>query len=80
TFKLQLPDELKARGVHPMFHASFLRVHVPNDDRRFPGRSAVQTLNLGVQSEDLEVREIQGHTGAGKNALFKVVWKSGDAT
>ena len=32
SFKIELPPELKRRGVHPVFHASLLRVHVPNDD------------------------------------------------
>lgn len=33
TFQLNLPPELKRRGVHPTFHSNLLRVHVPNDDR-----------------------------------------------
>jgi hypothetical protein len=37
SFKLDLPDRLKQRGVHPVFHSSYLREHIPNDDRLFPG-------------------------------------------
>ncbi|KZV91302.1 hypothetical protein EXIGLDRAFT_593158, partial [Exidia glandulosa HHB12029] len=52
TFKIDLPSELKARGVHPMFHASLLRIHVPNDDRRFPGRTAAQVLKLDEPGDE----------------------------
>ncbi|OAX34377.1 hypothetical protein K503DRAFT_698858, partial [Rhizopogon vinicolor AM-OR11-026] len=38
SFLLDLPSDLKQRGLHPAFHAHLLRPHVPNDDRRFPGR------------------------------------------
>jgi hypothetical protein len=36
TYKVNLPPELKQRGIHPVFHALLLRIHIPNDDRRFP--------------------------------------------
>ena len=35
TVTLELPPELTARQVHPTFHMSLLRAHVPNDDVRF---------------------------------------------
>ena len=38
SFKLELLVHLKRRGVHDVFHSSLLRIHVPNDDRLFPGR------------------------------------------
>jgi hypothetical protein len=38
SFQLELPSPLKQRGLHDVFHASLLRIHIPNDDRRFPGR------------------------------------------
>ncbi|EJD38691.1 hypothetical protein AURDEDRAFT_71890, partial [Auricularia subglabra TFB-10046 SS5] len=79
NFKVDLPSELKALGIHPMFHSSLLRVHVANDDGRFPGRLASQAFNLGDEpADDWEVQEIETHTGAGKDAVFKVVWKAGD--
>jgi len=32
SFQLELTPNLQKRGVHDVFHASLLRVHVPNDD------------------------------------------------
>ncbi|KAF7372414.1 Gag-pol polyprotein [Mycena venus] len=49
SFRLDLPDNLKQRGVHDVFHASLLRIHIPNDDRRFPGRLENQ-LNINADS------------------------------
>ena len=37
SFRLALPARLKQRGIHDVFHSSLLRIHVPNDDRLFPG-------------------------------------------
>ena len=38
TYQLDLSEELLKRGINRAFHASLLKPHVPNDDRRFPGR------------------------------------------
>ena len=32
TFGIDLPAELKKRGLHSKFHASLLCLHIPNDD------------------------------------------------
>ena len=37
SYRIELPDNLKQRGVHNVFHSSLLRIHIPNDDRLFPG-------------------------------------------
>ena len=37
SFLIDLPSHLKQRGIHNVFHAALLRIHVPNDDRLFPG-------------------------------------------
>ena len=42
SYRLDLPDHLKRRGIHDVFHASLLREHVPNNDRLFPGRMDTQ--------------------------------------
>ena len=36
TVTLDLPPELTARRVHPMFHTSLIWAHIPNEDGRFP--------------------------------------------
>lgn len=77
SFKLDLPAELRQRGVHPSFHVNLLRIHVPNDDRRFPGRQINQIISLG-NSKEWAVDEILTHHGKGSDALFKLKWKMGD--
>jgi hypothetical protein len=77
TFLLDLPAELKQHGIHPAFHAHLLRIHVPNDDRRFPGRQLSQIAGLG-KTEEWAVSSINTHHGKGTDALFELTWKSGD--
>ncbi len=78
SYRLDLPSVLKQRGVHPVFHASLLRVHVPNDDRRFPGRQLDQLTAFNEAPTEWQVRQFVDHTGAGNQAIFKVEWSSGD--
>ena len=47
TYRLGLGEELLKRGINPSFHASLLKPHVPNDDRRFPGRMPSQIPGFG---------------------------------
>ncbi|KIK31647.1 hypothetical protein CY34DRAFT_39936, partial [Suillus luteus UH-Slu-Lm8-n1] len=77
SFLLDIPSELKQRGLHPAFHAHLLRVHVPNDDRRFPGRQLSQIADIGI-SEDWSVSRISDHHGQGTDAIFRVEYTSGD--
>ncbi|KAF9470910.1 hypothetical protein BDN70DRAFT_769165, partial [Pholiota conissans] len=80
SYRIQLPRSLKQRGVHDVFHASLLRIHIPNDDRLFPGREFSQ-LNTGIDAEpEWAVDKFLGHSGRGSDARFKVLWKSGDIT
>ena len=51
TFGIDLPSELKKRGLHSRFHASLLHIHIPNDDWRFPGQ---EVENLDVFGESTE--------------------------
>ncbi|KAG2141873.1 hypothetical protein DEU56DRAFT_715864, partial [Suillus clintonianus] len=76
-FLLDLPAELKQRGIHPAFHASLLRLHVPNDDRRFPGRQLHQLADIGTP-EEWSVARVTDHHGQGSGALFKVEYTTGD--
>jgi len=47
SFKIDLLSYLKQRGVHDVFHAALLRVHIQNNDRLFPGR-----LDLQINQEN----------------------------
>ena len=79
SFQLDLPPHLKKRGVHDVFHSSLLQIHMPNDDRLFPGR--MDTQLDGVSDDDeWDVDQIISHHGSQTDATFKVLWKSGDVT
>ena len=80
TYKIDLPSELLSHGVHPVFHARLLRVHVPNDDRRFPARSIQQITHLGYNITDHVAQRINTHIGSGTKSWFEVEWQSGDTT
>ncbi|KAJ3967598.1 hypothetical protein EV361DRAFT_769511, partial [Lentinula raphanica] len=76
--KLELPADLKKRGVHDVFHSSLLRIHMPNDDRLFPGRSYEQVI--GMDSNEWQVDRIIAHKGFKSDASFLILWKTGDKT
>ena len=80
TYQLGLSDELIKRGVNRAFHASLLRPHVPNDDRRFPGRMPCQIPGFGEKPEEWIVDSILSHHGKGLESEFQVLWKAGDKT
>ena len=80
SFKLELPNELKQRGVHDVFHSSLLRIHISNDDWLFPGRQENQ-LRLGPEvEEEWAVEEVLSHHGSEGDIIFELKWKSGDIT
>jgi hypothetical protein len=57
-----------------------LRIHIPNDDRLFPGRLASQ-LGYAEQVEpEWSVSHIVTHEGSGTDAVFQVQWGTGDRT
>ncbi|KIY61553.1 hypothetical protein CYLTODRAFT_328492, partial [Cylindrobasidium torrendii FP15055 ss-10] len=80
SFRVSLPARLKQRGVHPTFHASLLRIHIPNDDRLFPGRMDTQIVPFDQYENEWAVDSIVGHCGTGLDMLFTVKWKAGDTT
>lgn len=80
SYQLELPRNLKRRGIHDVFHSSLLRVHEPNDDRLFPGRLDSQVADLEDKDEEWAIDRIDSHLGSGRDALFEAVWKSGDRT
>ena len=80
SYKLEIPMHLKRRGMHDVFHSSLLIIHMLNDDQLFPGRMDIQ---LGVSPEadnEWAVDVIRTHARSGEDAVFKILWKSGDIT
>jgi transposase InsO family protein len=79
---LDLPEDLKKRKVHPTFHASLIRAHIPNDDERFPKRDTQVLYDLGENDEtEWYVDEIIGHHWKPNGEVeFRVQWTLGDVT
>lgn len=80
SFLIELPADLKKRGLHPTFHSSLLRIHIPNDDRLFPGRTATQIGIADVFNTEWKVDQIIQHSGRGVHAKFEILWPTGDRT
>ena len=80
SFKVELPAELKRRGVHNVFYSSLSRIHVPNNDRLFPGRLEAQLRTGPKVEEEWAMEGILSHHGAKGDILFEVRWKAGDIT
>jgi hypothetical protein len=78
SYKLELPSELKRKGIHPSFHASLLQIHQPNNDRRFPGCTIHQVSALGDDPAEWAVEKILSSLRKGEDLKFEVLWKSGD--
>jgi hypothetical protein len=56
-------------------------VHVPNDDRLFPGRLETQIGDFGDDdSGEWVIDRIASHVGSGRTATFEVIWRAGDRT
>ncbi|KAG2052164.1 hypothetical protein BDR06DRAFT_834667, partial [Suillus hirtellus] len=80
SFLLDLPNHLKQRGVHPVFHSSLLRIHILNDDRLFPGRLETQIGDFGEVDPEWAVDRILSHKGTRGDSMFEVKWRAGDIT
>ena len=80
SYQIELPDELKKRGIHDVFHASLLRIHHPSDDRLFPDRSLSRMLADDEERWEWEVERVLAHVGSKDNAIFQVRWKTGEAS
>jgi hypothetical protein len=80
SFKIDLHSHLKQRGVHDVFHASLLRIHLPNDDRLFPGRFDTQIGDGPNIEKEWAVKSIQSHYQSSEDAIFEIEWKSEDIT
>ncbi|EJD49257.1 hypothetical protein AURDEDRAFT_30241, partial [Auricularia subglabra TFB-10046 SS5] len=80
TYQLDLPLDLRARGLHPTFHASLLRPFHPNEDARFPGRVSIELHGFRGNAAEWVVNEITDHYGRGRELLFEVHWNTGHVT
>lgn len=80
SFLIDLPGDLKKQGVHPVYHAQYLRIHIPNDDRLFPGRLDSQLGLTEVMDSEWKVDCIRSQVGQGTAAQFEIQWASGDVT
>ena len=80
TYQLDLGEELLKRGINPSFHASLLKPHIPNDDRRFPGRMPSQIPGFGRKPDEWVVESVVDYQGKGINSDFLIQWKAGDRT
>ncbi|KAG1897254.1 uncharacterized protein F5891DRAFT_1192199 [Suillus fuscotomentosus] len=67
-------------GIHDVFHSSYLRIHLPNDNRLFPGRLDNQVAEFKEEEQEWAVDRILSHKGTRSDAVFEVRWKSGDVT
>ena len=82
TVTLELRPELAAQRVHPTFHISLIRAHVPNDDTKFPCCDTKSFYDFGATDEPKWfVNEILAHRWVDQAGLeFQVCWKLGDMT
>ncbi len=81
NYLLELPASLKARNIHPKFHASKLRPHTPNDALLFPNRAPVDPYDWGTPDDaEWVVDEITAHRWNGKHLQLQVRWNLGDTT
>ena len=82
TVTLELLPEWTARQVHPTFHASLLRVHVPNDDAIFPHCDTKAYYDFGEANEpEWFVDKILAHRWVDTTCLeFQVHWTLGNVT
>ncbi|PBK99301.1 hypothetical protein ARMGADRAFT_880392, partial [Armillaria gallica] len=80
SFHVKLPDSFLQHGVHLVFHSLLLHVHVPNDDRRFPGQLDTQLQETPLAEPQWKVDSILSHHGAGEHTTFQVKWTTGDVT
>jgi len=78
SYHIDLLDNLKQRGIHNVFHSSLLRIHIPNDDRLFPGRRDNQLEDLGGTNCEWAVDRILQHRGSHLDAEFEIQWTAGN--
>ena len=78
SYCIELPDNLKQRGIHNVFHSSLLRIHIPNDDRLFPGQRDNQIKDLGGTNHKWAVDKVLRHRGSHSDTEFEIQWTAGN--
>jgi hypothetical protein len=79
---LELPQYLRNRRIHPMFHIKLIRPYIANDDSLFPNRSIdwARRFEEPVEGE-WHVDEILDHKYSPRSGYqFRVLWTVGDRT
>ncbi|KIJ38604.1 hypothetical protein M422DRAFT_93283, partial [Sphaerobolus stellatus SS14] len=62
TIGLELPPELMACWIHPMFHMKLIHSYFENDDKQFLNREVSALYKLGANDEqEWFINEIIGH-------------------
>jgi hypothetical protein len=60
--RLELPAVLVPRHIRPMFHANLIKLHIPNNDERFPHHDVLKHYDFGQEAkEEWFVDEIIAH-------------------
>jgi hypothetical protein len=81
TVRLELPVALVARCITPTFHASLIKPHIPNDDKRFPHHYVLKHYDFGQEAkEEWFVDEIIAHQWQDASLELQVRWSLGDTT
>ena len=81
NYTLELPEELRARNIHPTFHVSVLKPHIPNDDDQFPSCDVRTFYDFGQDADiEWEVDKILAHQWDRQALKLLVKWNLGDAT
>jgi hypothetical protein len=78
SYHLELSPNLRRKGVYDVFHASLLKIHVPNNDQLFLGWSDNQVFDSLRSVNEWAVDKILDHSGQGASTQFKILWKTGD--
>jgi hypothetical protein len=62
NYRVELPPELNKCGIKNQFHISRLKLHVPNDDEKFPRQEACGFYDFGDDPEsEWQVDSIVDH-------------------
>ena len=82
NYRIELPEALVKRRIHPTFHISQLRPHVASDNKLFPQRAVELFYDFGTDIVvEYFVHEILTHRWNSNDSLeFKVKWAQGDIT